>query len=168
MARLLLSRRWKLVNDTIFFALVIYSVGCIVPTTLDAQTQPMNYSPVIVSATPPFGPFAHKATDSWSWALTASDPNPGDVLSGRIFIVDKSSNQYLKLADVPMTSQQSTDPTLKLYRSGETSVEPWCATRVPDTYEIVAFVSDRGFINDTSTMSNGGLEDSNHWELTCD
>ena len=57
LARRLLKKWPKLVNDTVLYSLVIYAVGCVIPAPLDrAQTAP-NFPPVWVTSMikPPFG-----------------------------------------------------------------------------------------------------------------
>jgi hypothetical protein len=159
------------VKDTILLALVIYAVGCIVPTPLDAQaTQETNFSPRFYwpLVAPPFGMVTHTTTDpAWTWHLEAIDENTNQNLIATIFSYDPSTHRYNEMTTVPMAPQQSDDPMLQGLRSGDSmDRRNDCISFGAGTTKLVyAFVSDKSINNDNPEASPDA--DSNHWELIC-
>lgn len=175
LARRVLNHPLRLVSDTILYALVIYSVGCIVPTPLDPTPAPTNFAPVFVSATPNFGPLTRTQTDLIEFDVSVDDPDindPGsqDELHARLFFLDSSNMlQWLDGNDLSPTAQQVTgdmgDPRLRFFQF---PAIPRCAGRSGQTIFVYVIVSDRKFSTTNPSMPQaGGLTDTNHWELTC-
>ncbi|MGZ3408056.1 MAG: hypothetical protein ACXVAN_16510, partial [Polyangia bacterium] len=67
----------RIVYNTPFYALVIYSVGCVIPTPLDRAQMQMNMTPTWVTSrvTPAFGPISVAITGQANLSLAATDPN---------------------------------------------------------------------------------------------
>jgi hypothetical protein len=166
LARRLLILWPRVVSDIVLYSLVIYSVGCIVPTPLDQQAAATNYPPVFETSLvdPQFGPLPHNKTDSWLFKLSATDPNNDDVLFARLLFQDPDGT-FSYATDVPMMKEASTDPTAVAHWHGQSPDSRWCLNFVPGRYFLYAFVADQSFIG--SSEKSNGLEDSNHWELQC-
>ncbi len=172
LARRLLDRRWKLVSDTILYSLVIYSIGCVIPTQLDREQAPTNYPPVWVTSMvmPPFGLLAPAKDTQTQINLFASDPNLDDTLYARAFFFDPTTKMYqitntgTTLISLPVTS--TTDPSQAAIRAGNFEPFDYCDGRTQGISYLYAFVADRPFVGNTNGV-NGGLTDSNHWELMC-
>jgi len=177
LARGLLQRLPGLVSRTALYGLVIYGVGCVIPTPLDQAPAPPNYSPVIVTTkvNPPFGPIAHTAQDVFELTIVADDPNIGqpdapDDLHARLFIPDPSDPAALLWFDgndqtfLPASVPDPMNPRLR-YATFPPAVR--CAGRSGQTFNLYVLVSDRRFKPTDPAVSDGGLTDSNHWELTC-
>jgi hypothetical protein len=157
-----------IVADSVLFGIVIYSIGCIVPTPLDQSQPPKNYPPVFQSATPPFGPLHQAQTDVFNISLIVDDPDDQDSTSQddihvRLFF--KNGEQFITAyGDQKMVPSSTTDPTPTLRYASFDAIAP-CFGRTGVQY-LYAIVSDRGFdaMNPSQPL---GLSDSNHWELTC-
>ena len=173
LARGLLRSRRRIVNDTLLYALAIYGVGCIIPTTLDPETAPPNIAPMLVSANPVFGPLPHQANDRFDLTVTVNDPDdntstPPETVHARLFIAD----QTMPVTYIPATNEDIVlapfgDGTL---RQGTFMSETLCAARGGRTVYLYVFVADRPYkLTDPTqvqVMAGGGI-DSNYWVLTC-
>ena len=172
LARRLLNSRRKLVNNTVLYSLVIYSIGCVIPTQLDREQTPTNYPPVWVTSMvmPPFGLLAPAKDTQTQINLFASDPNLDDTLVARAFLYDGLTKMYqirntpATLSLPPVTS--TSDPLQATIRAGNFEPFDYCSDLNQGTYFLYAFVADRPFVGNTNVV-NGGLSDSNHWELMC-
>jgi hypothetical protein len=169
LARRLLTKGRKLVNDTVLYALVIYSVGCVIPTQLDREQTPTNYPPVWVTSMiiPQFGLLTPQKDTTLQLNLFASDPNPGDTLVARAFLLDSGNKYQITNTQATLTLLAPTgDATQDSIRAGNFEAFDYCANLLQGTYFLYAIVADRPFVGNTNTV-NGGLFDSNHWELMC-
>src|SRR5437016_6114953 len=81
LARRLLEIGVGLVYNSVPYGLVIYCVGCVIPTPLDRAPPQMNYQPSFVTSrvTPPFRPMTEAAASPISFSFAATDPNPPSV-----------------------------------------------------------------------------------------
>jgi hypothetical protein len=173
LARWLLSRLPRIVSDTALYALVIYGVGCVIPTPLDQAQQPPNYGPVFVTTkvNPPFGPIAHTQSDPFEIDVVVDDPDDADPttnddLHARLFFLGTGGALLWDGSDIPLRAPQVPDPTNPTWRYGTFPAAARCFGRTGVQY-LYAIVSDRPFKSDQPSTSNGGLTDTNHWELSC-
>ncbi|MCU1280232.1 MAG: hypothetical protein JWM53_3778 [bacterium] len=168
LARRLLRSGTRIVSNSALYGMVIYCVGCVIPTPLDRAPAPTNYGPVFVTmqVNPPFGPVTESIAGALPLSLAATDPNHDDVLTVRLFEPDSTAptgfidiNQSVTLTNAPTTD----DPDLRVG-----SFEPVLCLRAQpgDRFDVYAVVADRPFTNKTM-RADGGLTDQNHWELTC-
>ena len=71
-----------------FYGLIIFGIGCVIPTPLDPAPQETNARPTFVTENvqPKFGPLGpYSQSDNVTLSLVASDPNLKDELSVRLF-----------------------------------------------------------------------------------
>ena len=172
LARGLLHAPARTVADTLVYAVVIYAVGCIIPTPLDQQPLQQNLPPVIRAdkVMPPFGPITHQQDDLFDLSIFASDPDDTlptsqDSLRFRLYFrLADGKLSYDGNEEFVMTSAHDpTDPTLVT----ATTSQRFCQGR-SGTYYLYVIVADRPFqmADDTQVVAGGG-SDQNHWELTC-
>jgi hypothetical protein len=175
LARRLLDRGPRIVSDTIVYALVIYSVGCIVPTPLDHTEAPTNYAPTFVTSkvNPPFGPISFTQSDLFELNIVVDDPDVGepgsqDDLYARLFYLD-NENLVWDASQIRLTAAPVPDPTNPHLRYGTFPASRRClfAPNKSGINYLYAVVSDRPFSNTNPSTSDAGLTDTNHWELTC-
>lgn len=175
LARRLLDRSPRIVSDTILYALVIYSVGCIVPTPLDQTQSPPNYAPTFVTSkvNPPFGPISFTQSDSFELNIVVDDPDAGDPdsqddLYARLFYLNAGKLVWDN-SEIRLTAPQVADPMNPHLRYGTFPATQRClfAPNKSGTNYLYAIVSDRPFSNANPSVSDAGLTDTNHWELTC-
>jgi hypothetical protein len=176
MARAVLEKGPRLVWDSAIYALVIYCVGCVIPTPLDQAPSQTNFAPVFVTSkvSPMFGPITHTASESFELNLVVDDPNfaqpnPPDELHARLFVPDPSTPgalQWFDGNDLTFLPASVPDPMNPRLRYGTFAAAPRCFGR-SGTFNLYVIVSDRRFNPMNPSMSDGGLSDSNHWELTC-
>jgi hypothetical protein len=171
-ARRLLGRAPGIVYNSALYGFVIWCVGCIIPTPLDRAPPQTNYRPVFVTSqvNPPFGKSTQTISSATTLALAATDPNPDDTLTVHLFEPDSTQpgglgftglSETLTIPSPPDTS----DPNLRLG-----SIDARLCLNAADgtMFDLYAVVADRPF-NTTGNLSlaDGGLTDSNHWEVTC-
>jgi hypothetical protein len=170
LARLLLKKWPKLVNETVLYSLVIYSIGCVIPTQLDREQTPTNFPPVWVTSmiNPQFGPLPPQTKgESIELSLFATDSNLTDTLVARAFLLGSDNTYQLRNTEAQlMLGTPTGDPQRDAIRSGRFESFDYCDSLPNGTYFLYAFVADRNFVGNTNIV-NGGLSDSNHWELTC-
>ena len=171
----LLHARGKILADTVVYALIIYAVGCIIPTPLDQQSATINQHPSLRpdKADPQFGPIIHMQDDLFELSIGADDPDLQDELHARLFQLDPTTNKliYLGNNEILLTSPSVPDPNDPSLRLGTFAAQPFCLGRSTTNGPILLYVvvADRPFsTTDPSMVVAGGLTDSNHWELTCD
>jgi hypothetical protein len=167
-ARRLLRKGAGIVFNSALYGLVIWCIGCVIPTPLDVAPKPMNYSPVWVTSrvSPPFGPASDSTTSGIALSLAATDPNPDDTLKVRFFVPSPSAPNGLQYLFIEQPLTPAPDPDDPNLRIGSLD-PPLCRNAMPGTmFDVYAVVADRDFTGDTAT-SAGGLTDTNHWELTC-
>ena len=156
------------VSSSALCGIVLCSIGCIIPTPLDRAPAPVNYQPAFVTAhvVPAFGPASESINSGITIALGATDPNHDDILTVKLFTPAATGGfQSLDIGTTLMipSPPDADDPDLRL-GSIETAL---CLRAQPgQQFEIYAFVADRPFTGAT-TMAEGGLTDSNHWQFTC-
>jgi hypothetical protein len=170
LARRLLRTGVGIVFNSALYGMVIYCVGCVIPTPLDRAPAPTNFGPVFVTSqvTPPFGPVSESLTSGVSLALAATDPNPDDILTVHLFVPDPTTPGGFIYTDIntQLTNAGDTDdPNLRI---GSLAPALCFSARSGDKFDVFAVVADRPF-NTTGnlTHADGGLTDSNHWELSC-
>jgi hypothetical protein len=152
------------------YGVVIFAVGCIIPTPIDQAQQTPNYSPVFVTekVSPSFG-LLGPLTQSQVIPLTivASDANPDDELQARLFesingaLVATGQTTTLTKPSVP---DENPDNATQRFGRFEFAL---CGGRTSGLHLIYAVVVDRKFVTPTSVLPDGGLSDSNHWDVTC-
>jgi hypothetical protein len=158
--------------DTLVYAVVIYAVGCIIPTPLDQQPLQENFPPVIRAdkVMPPFGPIVHQQDDLFDVQIFASDPDDNlptsqDSLRFRLYFrLADGKLSYDGNEQFMMTSAHDpNDPTLVT----ATTSQRFCQGRT-GTYYLYVIVADRPFstTEDTKVVDGGG-SDQNYWVLTC-
>jgi hypothetical protein len=153
-------------SDIPIYALVIYGVGCIIPTPLDQAPPEPNYRPVIVTSavSPPFGPLPRLASDLVEIHVAAEDANQNDQLEARLFVQIGNRLTYTGFG-IQLNYPTVPDSQNPLLRSGDFIPLPLCRI-YSGTNELVLAVADRPFDGQTD-QANGGLTDENHWELQC-
>jgi hypothetical protein len=164
------------VYNSALYGLIIWCVGCIIPTPLDRAPTQTNFSPVFVtnSVTPLFGALAATIDQPTTLSLAATDPNADDALVVHLFQPDPTTKGSYILLQPPIALIKPTnpdpngDPNLRLG-----SQEVQLCLNAPDNFmtDVYAVVADRPFNAGSSgadiILSDGGLTDSNHWEVTC-
>jgi hypothetical protein len=173
LARGLLRPRRRIVTDTLLYALVIYGIGCVIPTPLDPQQAPPDYAPVILTATPAFGPISVTQDQLIPLKITIDDPSdifPGtqDVLHAGLFVLDQVSNKLVPLSPGSefVITPASSDPA-NSQRDGNITVSP-CVLLSGQTFYLYVVVANRGFsTTDPSTVVTGGQSSSNYWVVKC-
>ena len=171
-ARRLLRKGARIVSDSALYGLVIWCIGCVIPTPLDQAPAPVNYPPVFVTTqvTPPFGPLPDPISTGVTVSLAATDPNPDDVLSVALFEPDAAAPGGLRQVVAPQTLMKPSasdmgDPNLRI---GSIDL-PVCFNSTDGfMFDLYAFVADRPFSSTGNrSQAPGGLTNSNHWEITC-
>jgi hypothetical protein len=150
------------------YGLIIFCVGCIIPTPIDQAQQTQNYSPVFVTekVSPPFGLLGPLSqTQQLTLSLVASDANTEDDLQARLF---ESINGTLVSTGqtTSLTYPSVADPQNPTQRFGGFEFA-LCGGRTSGLHLIYAVVADRKFVTPTSFTPDGGLATSNHWDVTC-
>jgi len=173
-ARRVLRLAVGIVSNAALYGIVIWSIGCIIPTPLDRAPQPTNYSPVFVTSSinPPFGPVTLPIRSLSTLALAATDPNPDDTLVVHLFEPDLTTPGSFTLVDATgatlarPTTPDNEDPNLRI-GAIDSGV---CLNAADQTkFDLYAIVADRSFNapSNNPTHADGGLTDANHWEVTC-
>jgi hypothetical protein len=164
------------VYNSALYGLIIWCVGCIIPTPLDRAPTQTNFTPVFVtsSVTPSFGPLPATIDQPTTLSLAATDPNSDDTLVVHLFEPDPSmKGSYILLQPaIPLNKlnppDPKGDPNLRL---GNQDVQ--LCLNASDNFmtDVYAVVADRPFNAGSKgtdiILSDGGLTDSNHWEVTC-
>jgi len=170
-----LRRAVGIVYNTALYGLVMFSIGCIIPTPLDREPAKTNYRPTFVTTqvNPTFGSVQAQLTSPLTIALAATDPNTDDTLKVHFFEPDGTPNgfQYIPSLNTTLeipTPPDSEDPNLRL---GHVDASLCLNATAGTKFDLYAVVADREF-NTTGPSINlmgadGGLTDTNHWELTC-
>jgi hypothetical protein len=168
LARRVLRTGLRIVHNSALYGMVIYCIGCVIPTPLDRAPAPVNYGPVWVTGrvSPMFGPTSESVLSAIPLSLVATDPNPSDTLKVRLFVPNSTVPGGLQFLDIETTltsAPDSDDPNLRI----GALEPPLCRNAMPGTsFDVFAVVADRDFTGST-TSASGGLTDQNHWELTC-
>jgi hypothetical protein len=157
------------VSKAPLYALVIYGIGCVIPTPLDqAQAQP-NLPPVIITnstdyppTSPKFGLLARLSTDQVTIHVVAEDPNQTDQLTARLFVQRGDKLDWFG----PETKLTQLDTDHPLVRIGDFTLK-LCDIYQGTTTYLFLVVADRPFDPTGSDTAPGGLVDENHWELQC-
>jgi hypothetical protein len=174
LARGLLLKLPRIVSDTVLYSVVIYSVGCIIPTPLDrAPSHPNVGGPAFVDSSPPFGKIGgFGQLEPFDLSITIYDPDVGqadsqDDIRARLYRIVQGTklwdNEEITL--MPATPPDPNNPQL---RFGTFNSVARCGNFgiTAQTTDLYVVVSDRTFVGSTLT-SNGGFSDTNHWELAC-
>ena len=168
LARRVLRRGLGLVYNSALYGMVIYCIGCVIPTPLDRAPTPPNYGPVWVTGrvSPSFGPASESVSSAIALSLAATDPNANDTLKVRLFVPNSAvagGLQYLDIETTLTSAPDSDDPNLRIGSLDP----PLCRNAMSGTsFDVFAVVADRDFTGSTANAV-GGLTDQNHWELTC-
>lgn len=172
LARGLLRRLPRIVSDTVLYALVIYSVGCIIPTPLDqVPAHPNAGGPSFVSSNPNFGMITHYPTDFFDLTITVKDPDVGmadsqDEIWARLYRLTTGNVPVWNGEEIQLTGTDLNNPR---YRSGSFASATRCQAfglTGGATTDLYVIVSDRKFMPMTQ-IDTAGFTDTNHWDLTC-
>ena len=73
--------------NSALYGMVIYCIGCVIPTPLDRAPAQQNFQPAFVTSrvSPAFGPTSEPINSGITFALAATDPNHDDVLTVHLF-----------------------------------------------------------------------------------
>jgi hypothetical protein len=177
LARGLLHKLPRIVSDTVLYTVVIYSVGCIIPTPLDRAPASTNNRPVFVTdqVNPTFGFITHPQFDAFPITIVVDDPDDQestsqDDLFTRLFLQDLTTgNLGYTGEEIGLSPASVPDPMHPTLRYGSFNAVPRCQGRAGTTQYLYAIVSDRKFstTDPTKPASDAGLTDTNHWELSC-
>lgn len=161
----------SLAMRSLLAGLLIYAIGCVVPTPLEQEGDPpANHSPVIVSGEPDFasGPYTpFHADDVWNFEVTADDPDVDDTLEARLYRLDGA-----RLLPVPspifLTAPDADHLTR---RSGQFFGTAYCefsGAMPQQEYLFYVYVSDLPF---PASGSPGELRDGHYdykyWVVRC-
>lgn len=168
LARRLLRKGIAIVYNSTLYGFVIWCIGCVIPTPLDRAPAPVNYAPVFVTSRvmPAFGPATESVSSAIALSLAATDPNPDDTLEVRLFVPSTTAPgglQYLDVATTLTSAPDADDPNLRI---GSLAPSPCLFATPGATFDLYAVVADRPFTGNMA-RADGGLTDSNHWDLTC-
>lgn len=171
-ARRLLKKAVGIVYNSALYGIVMFSIGCIIPTPLDREPAPVNYRPTFVTAQvqPAFGSQPASLAGGTTLVLAATDPNAADKLVVHFFEPDPTTPggfiyTNLNLALDSPTTPDPDDPNLRI----GTLDPPLCLNASDQTkFDLYAVVADRDFnTSGNLTHADGGLTDTNHWSFTC-
>jgi hypothetical protein len=170
LARRVLRTGLKVVQHSALYGMVIYCIGCVIPTPLDRAPAETNFRPVWVTTrvNPPFGPAPGLIATGDSFSLAATDPNHDDTLTVHLFVPGAMTGTriytgYHTTLTIPSTPD-SDDPNLRL---GTIDSSLCLKQPVGTPFEVYAIVADRDFMGTEARVQEGGLSDENHWEQTC-
>lgn len=176
MARRVLRVALGIVSNSALYGMVMWCIGCVIPTPLDREPAPVNYRPTFVTTqvTPPFGPLTERIGSlGTNISIAATDPNADDTLVVHLFQPDTATpGNFVFIANnvtLAYPSQpDNEDPNLRI---GTFDPTPHLClnARDGDKFDIFAAVADRPFNSPPAnvTLAAGGLTDMNHWEVTC-
>lgn len=158
-------------SDTVVYALVIYSIGCIVPTPLDrAPASPNTGGPSFVASSPRFGLISHAQSDFFDLSITVTDPDVGmpnsqDVIWARLYRVINNMPVW-DLEEIQLNGADQNNPQQRfgMFQSAQRCT----SLNLPSgsTTDLYVIVSDRQF-KPATQIDTDGLSDTNHWELNC-
>jgi hypothetical protein len=167
LARRLLRRAPGIVYNSTLYGFVIWCIGCVIPTPLDRAPADTNYAPSFVTArvNPLFGK-TPVPTGGINLTLYATDPNHDDVLTVHLFEQIATGALIPTSAPATLMIPVPADPDDPNLRIGSIDATP--CVNAPDgtSFLLYAVVADRPFTGNTP-RADGGLTDSNHWEVTC-
>jgi hypothetical protein len=168
LARRVLRRGLGIVYNSALYGMVIYCIGCVIPTPLDRAPAPTNYSPVFVTTrvNPAFGQMSEAITSGITLSFAATDPNHDDLLTVHLFDTDSTGTQFF-IGGTPLTIPSTPDPDDPDLRLGTLETALCLHNQSGDKREVFAVVADRDFMGSQPKVQEGGLSDTNHWELTC-
>ena len=170
LARRVLRRGLGLVYNSALYGMVIYCIGCVIPTPLDRAPTETNFGPVWVTTrvNPPFGPTTGLIATGDSFSLAATDPNHDDTLTVHLFVPGPTPGSRVYTTahttlSIPSTPDQL-DPNLRIG-----TIDSFLCLKQPvgTQFEVYAVVADRDFMGTEAKVQAGGLSDENHWELSC-
>jgi hypothetical protein len=170
MARRLLQRAVGIVANSALYGLVMFSIGCIIPTPLDREPAKVNYKPSFVGSQvqPAFGPAAASLTAGTTLVIAATDPNGDDTLTVRLFEPDPAKPGGFLYLNISQQLDKPTTPDPADLNLRITTLDPPLCLNASDQtkFDLYAVVADRAFSAD-NPMRSDGLTDTNHWEITC-
>jgi hypothetical protein len=161
-------------------SLIVYAVGCVIPTPLEAETTPTIGQPVITVGESPgdFGPVSISPISSgFTFQFAAVDNVVDDQLFGMVFKVDGDVDRgnYLSLYGLSGTPMEPV-PNDPKTRTMTTNANSYCCflsggnCNVPSTdVTVYAFAST----DQNPTLSNlgppmfKGPSSRNHWTVSC-
>jgi hypothetical protein len=153
-----------MVCATLLFSLT----GCIVPTPLEQEPQPVNYPPSIVAglADPPFANISRTSADVLEFHFGADDPNLEDRLVARLFRANPNTGgRDWTFAETELVTPSIPDRQFPYRRIGAFPPTKLCALfQTGGIFYLI--VADRPFKADRQDQTDG-LTSENHWELTC-
>jgi hypothetical protein len=167
LARRLLRRGVGIVYNSTLYGFVIWCIGCVIPTPLDRAPGNMNYPPSFVTTrvTPAFGKTS-VPTSGINLSLAATDYNTDDVLTVHLFEQDATGALIPTGPPATLMIPAPPDPDDPNLRLGSIDATPCLNAPDGTSFLLYAVVADRSFTGNTP-RADGGLTDSNHWEVTC-
>jgi hypothetical protein len=169
----LLSLR-LVVAHTMTYAVIIYGVGCIIPTPLEQQSQPLNYPPNIVAAatTPQFGPLDFQHADPVGFNIVADDPNLDDELRARLFTrASGLGPRAWNGLEIKLLFPSVLDPQHPFRRAYSFPTIALCSQLDSRSqgglFDVYVVVADRQFKPSPDDDQSDGFTAENHWEVTC-
>jgi hypothetical protein len=179
LARRLLVHARSTVARLLPTSLVVYAVGCIVPTPLEQEQPPPNSAPQITAGDPdflkgPFNPGTHDA--EWNFGVTAVDTDVGDELRARLWVL--LAARAGGDAGAPATTLVPASDEIRLtataqsqtVRTGQFFQLPYCVllSLAPNTpYLFYVYVADVPFPSDNPADLKPGHFDFKSWTVTC-
>ena len=166
-ARRLLRRALGIVYNATLYGFVIWSIGCVIPTPLDRAPADTNYPPSFVTSRviPPFGKTSVPRSGI-NLSLAATDYNTKDILTVHLFEQDPTGMLIPTSAPATLMIPVPPDPDDPNMRTGSIDATPCLNAPDGTSFLLYAVVADRPFTGNTP-KAEGGLTDSNHWEVTC-
>lgn len=104
---------------SLFSGLLIYCIGCVIPTPLEAEPTPAAGRPLITRADKPgaFGFYSNMTRTEFVFSVAAVDDNVNEQLWLRIFHVNGTQYNPLTSAEV-MLQDDVADPTKRSFTYG--------------------------------------------------
>lgn len=140
----------------------LLDAGCIIPTQLHTIPAEVNAPPAILESLsePRFGPLF--VTGFVEFKVAVDDPNVGDDLKARLFLLEESGQPTYTLIE----RQPTIDPDVETRRRFNFGVIDVCTLYGNSTLAVV--VADRPFLTAPGSESlSEGLTDENAWTLRC-
>lgn len=158
----------KMLHTSLIGSLVVFAVGCVIPTPLDEAPVGSNHKPEIVSGTPAFlgGTVLVDPYDATlTFSVKADDLDLGDSLEARLYRLDGSS--FVLVQSITLVTVNSNNLS---ERSGDFTAQFCSAGNLAhgQQFNLFIFVSDIGFpkSNDPRDLAPEH-SDSRNWVLTC-
>ncbi len=159
--------------------LIVYCVGCVIPTPLEAEPAQPAGRPVIVDAQPranqtdPFGFVTYGVNDEFGFSITAVDDNLTDQLYAKIYRVDGETYTPITSLVQMMQDRPTTEPSRRVANFETTQyccgIAGTCGMSITD--ERVAVLVAKGSIPAGMGGKKPALDadsyDEKYWVMTC-